>query len=117
MTVNSVSLNMVCLLQNEGVHSVRFCVLVLCKVQEVERRPYHLSEALWQQSEGWFSCLSMCERGEETPKLFLVRAFHLLVILTGTGDGFFLLEPRSFDSKAFENQKTEWLTRNDEVWE
>ena len=59
----------------------------------------------------------MCARGEETPKLFMVRALHLLVSLTGTGDGCFLLEPRSFDSKGFENQKTEWLTRNDEVWE
>ena len=29
------------------------CLLVLCKVQEVERRPYNLSEALWQKSEGW----------------------------------------------------------------
>ena len=36
----------------------------------------------------------------ETPKLFMVRAFHLLVSLTGTGDGCFLLEPRSFDSKS-----------------
>ena len=93
------------------------CLLVLCKVQEVERRPYHISGAFGQQSEGWFSWLSMCARGKETPKLFMVRAFHLLVSLTGTGDGCFLLEPRSFDSKSFENQKTEWLTRNDEVWE
>ena len=27
------------------------CLLVLCKVQEVWRRPHHLSEALWPQSE------------------------------------------------------------------
>ena len=52
MTVNSVSFNMVCLLQNEGVPSVRLCASLFCVK---ERRPYHISEALWQQSEGWFS--------------------------------------------------------------
>ena len=118
VTVNSVSSNMVCLLQNEGVPSVPLCASLFCvKFRRSKRRPYHISEALWQQSEGWFSWLSMCARGKETPKLFMVRAFHLLVSVTGTGDGCLLLEPRSFDSKAFENQKTEWLARNDEVWE
>ena len=32
------------------------------------------------------SCLSMCARAKETPKLFLVRAFHLLVSRVGAGD-------------------------------
>ena len=97
---------MVCLLQSEGVPSVRLCAsLFLCIVQNVERRPYHLSEALWRQTEGWFSWLSMCARGKETPKLFLVRAFHLLVSRTGTGDGCFLLEPQGSDSKSLWKSK------------
>ena len=43
----------------------------------------------------------MCACGKETPQLCLVRPFHLSVCRTGTGDGWFLLEPRASDSKPF----------------
>ena len=60
-----------------------------------------LKHESWPRLEGVVSpFFSGKLEGKETPKLVLVRAFHLLVCRTGTGDGcMFLLELRASESK------------------
>ena len=48
------SLNILCLLQNEGVPSVHLCASLFCVLFRRSKRPHHLSEALWPRSESGF---------------------------------------------------------------
>ena len=84
------------------------CLFVLCIVQKVERRACTTFSMSWPRLEGVVSPLRQrLASGKETPKLVLVRAFHLSVSRTGSGDGcLFFLEPRASDLTAIKfNEK------------